>query len=92
MTEKEIKNIDFLIEQINNRKDSLSNAGTRPLVSDIVQRAQDLVGVITKTNSNNSGHIVLVIPCGADLLSFYFKGWKVEDFERLAIELENLKT
>ena len=91
MTEKEIKNIDFLINQISSKKNNLSNAGTRPLVSSIIKRAQDLVDVITKNNSNNSGHIVLAIPCNSELLSFYFKGWKVEDFERLAKELENLK-
>ena len=46
----------------------------------------------TNNNSDNSGHIALAAPCGPELISLHFKGWKVEDFERLAIELENLKS
>ena len=68
-------------------KSEISNAGTRPLVSAIVQRAQDIVN----TQSESTGVVVLAAP-DSTLASQYFKGWKVEDFERLAIELENLKT
>ena len=91
MKEKETYSIDLIINHINDRKQNLSNSGTRPLVRDIIQKAKDIVGFITNTNSDNSGHIALAAPCGSDLLSLYFKGWKVKDFERLAIELENLK-
>ena len=92
MKENETYSIDLVIEQINNRKNSLSNSGARPLVENIIQKAKDIVGFITNTNSDNSGHIVLAAPCGPELISLHFKGWKVEDFERLAIELENLKS
>jgi hypothetical protein len=79
--------IDTLIQSINMNKSEISNAGTRPLVSAIVQRAQDIVN----TQSESTGVVVLAAP-DSTLASQYFKGWKVEDFERLAIELENLKT
>ena len=79
--------IDILIQSINMNKSEISNAGTRPLVSAIVQRAQDIVN----TQSESTGVVVLAAP-DSTLASQYFKGWKVEDFERLAIELENLKT
>ena len=79
--------IDTLIQSINMNKNEISNAGTRPLVSAIVQRAQDIVN----TQSESTGVVVLAAP-DSTLASQYFKGWKVEDFERLAIELENLKT
>jgi hypothetical protein len=79
--------IDTLIQSINMNKNEISNAGTRPLVSAIVQRAQDIVNA----QSESTGVVVLAAP-DSTLASQYFKGWKVEDFERLAIELENLKT
>ena len=79
--------IDTLIQSINMNKSEISNAGTRPLVSAIVQRAQHIVN----TQSESTGVVVLAAP-DSTLASQYFKGWKVEDFERLAIELENLKT
>lgn len=84
--------IDVFISQINSRKNDLSNAGTRPLVSQIIEKAQNIKGFIVGSNQDSAGLIVIAIPCSEELLSFYFKGWKVEDFERLAIELENLKT
>ena len=55
MEENETYSIDLVIEQINNRKDSLSNSGARPLVGDIIQKAKDIVGFITNNNSDNSG-------------------------------------
>jgi hypothetical protein len=77
--------IDAIIDDINNKKDSMSNSGTRPLVSIIVGVASEIV-------SNNSEKLIAIATPGPDLLNKYFKGWKAEDFERLAIELENLKT
>jgi hypothetical protein len=79
--------IDALIQSINMNKNEISSAGTRPLVSAIVQRAQDIVN----TRSESTGVVVLAAP-DYRLVSQYFKGWKAEDFERLATELEKLKT
>ena len=80
--------IDALIQSIEQHKNEISNTGTRPLVSAIIQKAQDIV---SDPSNVDNGLIVIAAP-GHPLASQYFKGWKVEDFERLAIELENLKT
>jgi len=80
--------IDALIQSIEQHKNEMSNAGTRPLVSAIIQKAQDIVG---DPSNVNSGTIAIAAPAPT-LASQYFKGWKVADFERLATELENLKT
>ena len=80
--------IDALIQSINQHKSEISNAGTRPLVSAIIQKAQDIVN----DSSNIDNGVIVIAAPDSTLASQYFKGWKVEDFERLAIELENLKT
>lgn len=80
--------IDALIQSIEQHKNEMSNAGTRPLVSAIIQKAEDIV---SDPSNVNNGTIAIAAP-DPTLASYYFKGWKVEDFERLATELENLKT
>ena len=80
--------IDALIQSIEQYKNEISNTGTRPLVSAIIQKAQDIV---SDPSNVDNGLIVIAAP-DSTLASQHFKGWKVEDFERLAIELEILKT
>ena len=83
--------IDQIISCININKDILSNTGTRPLVSAIIQKAQNIVNFASDITTEEPGLICIVAP-SPGMSAQYFKGWKVEDFERLAIELENLKT
>lgn len=83
--------IDEIISCININKDILSNTGTRPLVSAIIQKAQNIVNFASDNFIEDPGLICIVAP-SPEMPAMYFKGWKVADFERLAIELENLKT
>ena len=85
--------VDIIIASIDDQKHILSNAGTRPLVSAIIQRAQNIVDFLNDSGfaPDGDGLIAIATP-STELSSQYFKGWKAEDFERLAIELENLKT
>jgi hypothetical protein len=83
--------VDIVISEIDNRKSDLSNAGTRPLVSEIKQKAENIKDFIEGNSPDIAGFIVLAIPSGNDLLIQHFKGWKAEDFERLTTELKNLK-
>ncbi len=80
--------IENIVRDIAQNKGILSNPGIRPLVSDIVQRAQDIVDFINEGTSE-VGLICIVAP-SPSLIDTYFKGWKVEDFERLSTELEAL--
>ena len=84
--------IDTTISLIDEQKNTLSNPGTRPLVSAIKQKAQNIVDFLNDSGfaPDGDGLIAIATP-SSDLISLYFKGWKVEDFERLATELENLK-
>ena len=83
--------IDQIISCININKNILSNTGTRPLVSAIIQKAQNIVNFASDVSTEEPGLICIVAP-SPGMSAQYFKGWKVEDFERLATELENLKT
>ena len=83
--------IDDIIYCININKNILSNAGTRPLVSAIIQKAQNIVNFALDNSIEDPGLICIVAP-SPQMPALYFKGWKVEDFERLTTELENLKT
>ena len=83
--------IDQIISCININKNILSNTGTRPLVSAIIQKAQNIVNFATDVTTEEPGLICIIAP-SPEMPAQYFKGWKVEDFERLATELENLKT
>ena len=80
-----------LINYVLASKDYLSNPGTRPTVDSIISKAQDLYNFINDSNPSKEekGLIVMVAP-DDNLRDYFFKGWKVEDVERLALEIANL--
>jgi len=79
--------INFVLMQ----KDNLSNPGTQPTVDAIKQKAQDLVDFINNPNPQKTevGLIAIVAP-DDNLTDEFFKGWKTENFERLALEIANV--
>jgi len=83
--------INDIIYCVNINKNDLSNTGTRPLVSVIIQKAQNIVNFALDNSIGDPGLICIVAP-SPEMPAQYFKGWKVADFERLVTELENLKT
>jgi NAD(P)H-flavin reductase len=72
-----------IIEDIDRKKSIMSNTGTRPLVSTIKSVAQGII------NESSSALIAIATP-DQILVEEYFKGWKIADFDRLIVELNNL--
>jgi len=82
--------INPLIESIERHKEFLSNTGTRPLISHIREKSQQIINYYSDP-TQDCGLIALVAP-DPYLSVIYFKGWKVADFERLIIELQDLSS
>jgi hypothetical protein len=80
--------INSLTESIEQHKEFLSNTGTRPLISHIQEKSQQIINYYSDP-TQECGLIALIAP-DLYLSTLYFKGWKVKDFERLIIELQNL--
>ena len=82
--------INSLTVSIEQHKEFLSNTGTRPLISHIREKSQQIINYYSDPNED-CGLIALIAP-SPYLSTLYFKGWKVADFERLIIELQNLSS
>jgi hypothetical protein len=83
-------NTEELANLILEHKNVLNNPGTRPTVSTIQQKAGDLVNfIINRTPTSQEVGLIAILTPDQNLVEEYFKGWKVEDFERLALEVEN---
>jgi len=67
----------------------LSNAGTRPTITVIKNKAQEIRNFVENPTSNEIGLIALVAP-DPDLTAQFFKGWKSLDFDKLAEEISKL--
>lgn len=80
-----------LINFVLARKVEMSNPGTQPTVADIKEKAQALIDFINNPNpiKVEVGLIAIVAPDDGTLREF-FKGWKTENFERLALEIANV--
>jgi hypothetical protein len=80
-----------LINFVLARKVEMSNPGTQPTVATIKTKAQELVDFINNPNpvKTEVGLIAIVAPDDGTLEEF-FKGWKTENFERLALEIANV--
>jgi len=78
-----------LIDLVLLRKEKLSNSGTKPTVTVIKQKAQDLWNFVNNSEAVEVGLIAIATP-DSDLIDEFFKGWKTDNFERLALEIANV--
>ena len=84
--------IDTIIEDINKNKQRLANTGTRPLVSLIIERAAQIVKRRGRVDTELEQIVCAICTPDDVLIKMYYKGWKLDSFDRLIVELQNLKT
>jgi len=80
-----------LVNLVLSQKSILVNPGSKPKVADIKQKAQDLWNFVNNPSTEPEVGLIAVVAPDPNLIDQYFKGWKVDNFERLALEISNLE-